>query len=158
MIGVLALIILGPERLPKVARTAGHWMGKARSMIRDVKADLKSEMNEAELGELKSIGEELRAAGNTFKSQVESTSQAAQEKASAMDSAINDALNKPMSTAKKSDAVAPAKHKTAKKKASRNKAGQKKTSRNLSPENAAKKPARKKKVTKKKTSQLKKTT
>ena len=37
IIAIIALVILGPERLPKVARTLGFWVGKARRMVADVK-------------------------------------------------------------------------------------------------------------------------
>ena len=33
MVGLVALLVIGPERLPKVARLAGFWLGKSRSMI-----------------------------------------------------------------------------------------------------------------------------
>jgi sec-independent protein translocase protein TatB len=94
MIGVLALIILGPERLPGVARTAGTWMGKARHMMREIKTDLKSELDEAELSELKNIRDDIRQAGDTFKSELESGEEKLRSEGSSMDTAIADALNK----------------------------------------------------------------
>ena len=53
VIGVVALIIVGPERLPGLARTAGLWIGKARRMISDVKRDIDREIKASEMGELK---------------------------------------------------------------------------------------------------------
>ncbi len=50
LIGVVAMIVVGPERLPGLARTAGLWLGKARRMIADVKAEVDQEL---QLGELK---------------------------------------------------------------------------------------------------------
>ncbi len=47
VIGVVALIILGPERLPGAARTAGLWIGKARRMFADVKADIDKELRDS---------------------------------------------------------------------------------------------------------------
>ena len=38
MIGIVALVVLGPERLPVVARTAGQWLGKAQRMVQQVKS------------------------------------------------------------------------------------------------------------------------
>ena len=99
LIGVLALIVIGPERLPGVARTAGRWLGKARRMMADIKSDIKSELDETELDELKSIGKDIQDAGQAFKSQVESGEETLKSEGSAMDSAIADALNKPMTTA-----------------------------------------------------------
>ena len=55
LIGLIALIILGPERLPKVARTAGLWMGRAKRMIGDVKADIDREVRNAEIKELDEV-------------------------------------------------------------------------------------------------------
>ena len=49
LIMVIALLVLGPERLPKVARSIGLWVGKARSMARTVKAEVKREMAADEL-------------------------------------------------------------------------------------------------------------
>jgi sec-independent protein translocase protein TatB len=49
MIGVVALIIVGPERLPGLARTAGLWLGKARRMVAEIKADVDRELHLEEL-------------------------------------------------------------------------------------------------------------
>ena len=49
MVGVVALIVVGPERLPGLARTAGLWLGKARRMIADVKAEVDRELQLDEL-------------------------------------------------------------------------------------------------------------
>ena len=45
----IALIVLGPERLPKVARQVGHWMGRARAMARQLSEQLEREVNAEEL-------------------------------------------------------------------------------------------------------------
>ena len=60
IIAVIALLVIGPERLPKAARTAGLWVGKARRMVTDVKADIDREIREGDLAELKKAGEELK--------------------------------------------------------------------------------------------------
>jgi len=49
LIMVIALLVLGPERLPKVARSIGLWVGKARSMARTVKAEISREIAADEL-------------------------------------------------------------------------------------------------------------
>jgi len=49
IIAVIALIVLGPERLPKAARMAGFWVRKARAQWYMVKAELESEMQDEEL-------------------------------------------------------------------------------------------------------------
>ena len=49
LLGVVALLVIGPERLPKVARTAGLWLGKGRRMLQSVKADIEQEIRAEEL-------------------------------------------------------------------------------------------------------------
>lgn len=49
LIGVVALVVIGPERLPKVARAAGKWFGKMRGFVGTVKADIDREMKADEL-------------------------------------------------------------------------------------------------------------
>jgi sec-independent protein translocase protein TatB len=49
IIGVVALLVIGPERLPKVARTVGMWLGRARRMVASVKADIDRELAAEEL-------------------------------------------------------------------------------------------------------------
>jgi len=53
MIGAVALIVIGPEKLPKVARTAGMLFGRAQRMAAGFRADLEREMQASELAELK---------------------------------------------------------------------------------------------------------
>ncbi len=65
VIGAVALVVLGPERLPKVARTVGDWVGKAQRYVSQVKADINREM---ELAELKKLQEEARSAVQSVKS------------------------------------------------------------------------------------------
>ena len=60
IIAVIALLVIGPERLPKAARTAGRWVGRARRMVTDVKADIDREIREGDLAELKKAGDELK--------------------------------------------------------------------------------------------------
>ncbi|KIG08312.1 Sec-independent protein translocase protein TatB [Caballeronia concitans] len=66
LIGVVALVVLGPERLPGVARTAGALFGRAQRYINDVKSEVAREM---ELDELK----KMRTQFETAASNVEST-------------------------------------------------------------------------------------
>jgi sec-independent protein translocase protein TatB len=73
VIGVVALVVLGPERLPKVARTAGHLFGRLQRYVAQVKSDINREMEAAELGKVKS---EFESAAQSIKQDVET--QAAQ--------------------------------------------------------------------------------
>ncbi len=52
VIAVVALIVIGPERLPKVARTVGHLLGRMQRYVNDVKADISREMEFEELRKL----------------------------------------------------------------------------------------------------------
>lgn len=54
VIAVVALIVVGPDRLPKVARTLGHLLGRVRRYVSDVKNDIQREMEVEELNELHS--------------------------------------------------------------------------------------------------------
>ena len=58
VIAVVALIVIGPERLPKVARTVGHLFGRLQRYVNDVKADIQREMELEELRKFKSTVEE----------------------------------------------------------------------------------------------------
>lgn len=67
LIGAVALVVLGPERLPKVARTVGDWLGKAQRYVNQVKSDINREM---ELTELKKLQEEARSAAQSMQSSI----------------------------------------------------------------------------------------
>jgi sec-independent protein translocase protein TatB len=49
LVGVVALLVFGPERLPRVAREAGLWLRKARSMVASVKSEIDHELQLQEL-------------------------------------------------------------------------------------------------------------
>lgn len=49
LIGIVALLVVGPERLPKLARTAGMWLGRGRRFIGSVKDDIDRELKADEL-------------------------------------------------------------------------------------------------------------
>jgi len=54
LIGVIALVVIGPERLPKVARTVGHLLGRAQRYVNDVKTDIQREIDLSEVNSIKS--------------------------------------------------------------------------------------------------------
>lgn len=49
LVGIVALLVVGPERLPAVARKAGYWIGRARRFVNTVKADVEREFRTEEL-------------------------------------------------------------------------------------------------------------
>ena len=54
LIGAVALIVIGPEKLPRVARTVGHFLGKAQRYVADVKAEVNRSIELEELQKMKS--------------------------------------------------------------------------------------------------------
>jgi len=52
VVGVVALLVIGPDKLPEVARTVGRWAGRARAYMNSVRADIDREMRLQELQEL----------------------------------------------------------------------------------------------------------
>ncbi len=74
VIAVVALIVIGPERLPKVARTMGHLFGRLQRYVNDVKADIQREMELDELRKFKSTVEDAaRSVGNAVHGEVAKT-------------------------------------------------------------------------------------
>jgi len=65
IIGVVALIVVGPERLPGLARTAGHLIGRLQRYVADVKSDIS---READLDELRKTKESVQQAASEFES------------------------------------------------------------------------------------------
>ena len=53
LIGAVALIVIGPEKLPRVARTVGHLLGKAQRYVADVKAEVNRSIDLEELQKMK---------------------------------------------------------------------------------------------------------
>ncbi|MEI2415474.1 Sec-independent protein translocase protein TatB [Orrella sp. JC864] len=70
IIGVVALIVIGPERLPKVARTVGHLLGRAQRYVNDVKSDIRREI---ELDELRKFKEQMQEAADSMQSSLRET-------------------------------------------------------------------------------------
>ena len=68
VIAVVALIVIGPERLPKAARTLGHLFGRLQRYVNDVKSDISREM---ELDELRRLQRDVQTAAHDLKSSVE---------------------------------------------------------------------------------------
>jgi sec-independent protein translocase protein TatB len=67
VIAVVALVVIGPERLPKVAKTLGHMFGRLQRYVNDVKADINREL---ELDELRKLQSEVQTAARDLESSV----------------------------------------------------------------------------------------
>ncbi len=86
VVGVVALVVLGPERLPKVARTAGHLFGRLQRYVANVKADISREMDMSELAKVK---QEVQSAVSSFESAVQDHANALQSEARAIEKSAN---------------------------------------------------------------------
>ena len=67
IIGVVALLVLGPERLPRVARTVGHLFGRAQRYMNDVKSDIQREID---LEDISDIKKQMEDASSSIKQSV----------------------------------------------------------------------------------------
>ena len=77
LIGAVALIVIGPEKLPKVARTVGHLFGKAQRYVADVKAEVNRSIELDELKKMKTDFEDAaRNVEQTVQSQINEASTA----------------------------------------------------------------------------------
>ena len=85
IIGIVALIVIGPEKLPKVARTLGHLLGRAQRYVNDVKSDINREIQLDELKKLqtqvtdsaRSMEESVRKEFDSARSAVEAPAKSA---------------------------------------------------------------------------------
>jgi sec-independent protein translocase protein TatB len=66
LIGVVALVAIGPKELPGVLRMVGQWMGKARKMAAEFQGQFQEAMREAEMADLKKSFDEVKEAASGF--------------------------------------------------------------------------------------------
>ena len=74
LIGLVALVVIGPERLPGVARTAGKWLGKGKRMLSDVKAEIDQEIKAEELKKILEVQKQNKPLQELIESTTESIS------------------------------------------------------------------------------------
>ena len=86
VIAVVALIVIGPERLPRVARTMGHLFGRLQRYVNDVKADINREI---ELEELRKFKTTFEDAARGFESSVSSAASSVQTEVAKTESELN---------------------------------------------------------------------
>ena len=75
VVGVVALVVIGPERLPKVARTVGNFIGKAQRYANQVRNDINAQI---ELEELRKTQQEIRDAAQQFEQSISQEIKAAE--------------------------------------------------------------------------------
>lgn len=85
VIGIVALVVIGPEKLPKVARTIGHLLGRAQRYVNDVKSDINREM---QLDELKKLQSQVAESARSLESSVRQEFDAAK---SALEAPVHEA-------------------------------------------------------------------
>lgn len=81
VIAVVALIVIGPERLPGVARTIGHLLGRLNRYVSDVKADINREM---ELEELRKFKEQFQDVAQTVENTIQGEIEGARQTVEAL--------------------------------------------------------------------------
>ena len=86
VIAVVALIVLGPEKLPKTARTLGHLFGRLQRYVADVKADINREL---QLEELKKLQAEVKTAATSFESSMSTAATEIQSNVRAVETDLN---------------------------------------------------------------------
>ena len=101
IIASIALVVLGPERLPRAARTAGMWVGRARRMVADVKSDIDREIRESELADMRKLGEEV----NSIKDDVSKATESIKDDGAMTD--VIDSINESAKTLREDAAEKP---------------------------------------------------
>jgi len=107
VIAVLALIVIGPERLPRVARTLGHLAGRLQRYVADVKADINREV---ELDELRKMRDSMQQAAANFQNTVNEEVSKASAEVAKVESELNAAavsLDTPQEPAKSQEPAKP---------------------------------------------------
>lgn len=90
VIAVVALVVIGPERLPRVARTVGTLLGRAQRYVNDVKAEVSREM---ELEELRKLQTEMQDAARGIQEQVSSAGAEMQTAVHDMEKQLHDGVS-----------------------------------------------------------------
>jgi sec-independent protein translocase protein TatB len=114
LIGVIALIVIGPERLPKVARTLGHLVGRAQRYVSDVKTDIQREIELDGLTDLKgqmeeaakSVKSSMQDASDSLRKPLDDAQQALKEASASVDTLVKDARAETSATTGAPDAAA----------------------------------------------------
>ena len=87
VIGVVALIVIGPERLPKTARMLGHLFGRLQRYVNEVKADINREM---ELDELRKLKQQVESAARDIQQSVQTATAEIQSTVRSVEQQLSD--------------------------------------------------------------------
>jgi sec-independent protein translocase protein TatB len=90
VIAVVALVVIGPEKLPKVARTLGHMFGRLQRYVNEVKADINREM---ELDELRKLQSQVQSAARDIEQSVTSAAHEVESGMRSVESQLNEAAS-----------------------------------------------------------------
>jgi len=104
VIGVVALIVIGPERLPKTARMLGHLFGRLQRYVNEVKADINKEM---ELDELRRLKDEVQGAARDLQQSVSSAATDVQSTLRSVETQLNSPAETSAATAAPAMALPP---------------------------------------------------
>ena len=93
VIGVVALVVIGPERLPRVAKTMGHLFGRLQRYVTEVKADINREIELDEIRRLQStVQDAARSVEQTIGSQVNFIESEVKQAGSAVEKQVDEAV------------------------------------------------------------------
>ncbi len=92
VVAVVALIVIGPEKLPKTARTLGHLFGRLQRYVNDVKADINREM---ELEELRKLQRDVQSAASDIEHSVSRAVHEVETGVKGVESELNAAADAP---------------------------------------------------------------
>lgn len=105
VIAVVGLVVLGPEKLPRLARTIGALMGRMQRYVNDVKADINREI---ELDELKNMHATVKNAAQSFESSVRDTVSSFKSQADEISAAVTGAADSALAMTMAENDMAPA--------------------------------------------------
>ncbi len=107
LIGIVGLLVIGPERMPAVARTVGKWVGRANRFVSNIKDDINKELKDEDLKnillEQQKLADEFKSASNSMKSSIESETDSLREQVQVDDLLVIDETDKKEASKSNSD-------------------------------------------------------
>ena len=100
LIGVVALVVVGPQRLPVATRTIGTLLGRAQRYVNDVKSDIQRQVD---LEELRKVQQQVKTMGDELQSSVQNV----EKEVSSVTSSVSDSVNSAWEDLEPSDSTTP---------------------------------------------------